>query len=367
MFYMKKRVLILSNHFITIYRFRKELINRLIENKYDVYLSLPASAENKYFNDLGCNIVETEVNRRGMNPLQDIKLIIKYVKIIREINPDIIFSYTIKPNIYGSLAANMLKKRQIANITGTGGTFLKSSIVSQFVKLLYKCSIKKTYKVMFQNTGDMNFFVRNKLVKNNYELLPGSGVNLEEFRVVEYPKGEIIKFIFIGRVMRIKGIDEFIKMSKSIKGRYPNTEFYIAGFIEENNYKKLILECAEEGIINFLGYQNNIKSRIEEAHCIILPSHGGEGVPNVILEAAAIGRPAIVSSICGSTDVVVNGENGYLFEAENSQELIDRVIQFLELSYEEKKQMGIKGRIIVEEKFDRNIIIDKYLYETSLV
>ncbi len=241
----KKRVLFLANHFITLHSFRKELIQRLVEEGHEVYLSLPEDPDNKFFEDIGCHIIITEIDRRGVNPVKDMKLIAFYKKMIPEINPDIIFSYTIKPNIYGSLVTNG-KFRQVCNITGTGATFLEDSPVARICKNLYRMSVKKAYKVFFQNTGDRDFFIDNRMIGFNYEMLPGSGCNLEEHPYTEMPEDGVTRFLFIGRVMKLKGIDEYLKAAEIIKTKYPNTEFIIAGWNEEEEYKKIVAEYQEE-------------------------------------------------------------------------------------------------------------------------
>lgn len=360
---MGKRILILSNHFITLYNFRKELIKKLIDDKNEVYLSIPNADENKYFSDMGCKIIETSVDRRGINPLNDFKLILNYIKIMKNINPDIIFSYTIKPNIYGSMASNITGHKQINNITGTGATFLKENFINSIVKILYKSSVKNSYKVFFQNNGDKDYFVKNNLVKNNWEVLPGSGVNLEQFEFVDLPSEDEINFIFIGRIMSVKGIDQYLECAKAIKEKNKRTNFYLAGFIEEDKYKKIIDEYNDKGIIKYIGFQKDIKSWIEKCHCTILPSYGGEGVPNVLLETAAMGRVCIASNISGSKDVIDDGVTGYLFEMGNSVDLVNKVNCFLLLECRRKIEMGIYGRLKVEKDFDRNIVVNKYLAE----
>lgn len=364
---MKKRILILSNHFITLYNFRKELIRKLVKEGHEIFISMPRSKENAFFADMGCKIIDTPVDRRGINPINDIGLILKYIKIMRQVKPDIIFSYTIKPNIYGSIASNLTRNKQINNITGTGATFLENNIISIIAKFLYKLSIKKSYKVFFQNKGDKDFFVANKMVKDNFAVLPGSGVNLEEFTFCDLPSEKEINFIFIGRIMKVKGIEEYLKCAKEIKSKYSNTNFYVAGFIEEENYKEIINDYHKKGIIKYIGFQKDIKSWIKKCHCTILPSHGGEGVPNVLLESAAMGRICIASNINGSKDVIEDGETGYLFEAGNARDLIDKVEKFLALNYEIKKRMGKSGKRKVEKEFDRNIIINAYLNEIEIV
>lgn len=364
---MGKRILILSNHFITLYNFRKELIKKLIDDGNTVFISIPKSDDNTYFSSMGCKIIETAVDRRGINILKDLKLILNYLKIMQTLKPDIIFSYTIKPNIYGSIVSNITGYKQVNNITGTGETFLKDNMVSKIAKILYRLSIKNSYKVFFQNSGDRDYFIENNMVKDNWAMLPGSGVNLNQFEFCDLPPENEINFIFIGRIMKIKGIDEYLMCAKAIKARYQNTNFYVAGFIEEHRYKKIIEDFDNIGIINYIGYQNDIKPWIKKCHCTVLPSHGGEGVPNVLLESAAMGRVCIASNISGSRDVIYDGESGYLFEAGNANNLIAKISKFLDLDYEYKKKMGLVGRRKAEKDFDRKNIISTYLNEVKVV
>lgn len=363
---MGNKILILSNHFITLYNFRKELIAKLVEDGNEVFISIPKADENSFFVDMGCKIIETPVDRRGVNPIRDCGLILNYIKIMKKLKPDIIFSYTIKPNTYGCIASNYTKNRQVSNITGTGATFLKKSVISFIVKTLYKLSLKKSYKVFFQNSGDKDFFVSNHMVRNNYAMLPGSGVNLEQYEFCDLPSEAEINFIFIGRVMELKGIKQYIECAKVIKNKYHNVNFYIAGFIEEEKYKKIIEDYHQKGIINYIGFQKDIKSWILKCHCTILPSYGGEGVPNVLLESAAMGRICIASNINGSKDVIDDGVNGYLFETGSAIDLIDKVNKLLNLDYESKKQMGLAGRQKVEHEFDRQIVIKAYINEIKI-
>lgn len=362
----KKKILFLANHFITLFSFRKELIKKLLEDGNDIYVSIPEDEKN-YFTNIGCHVIPTNIERHGMNPKNDFKLFMCYKKMILKINPDIIFSYTIKPNIYGSIASGK-KYRQICNITGTGGTFLEDSIVARVCKLLYKISVKKAYKVFFQNEGDKDFFVKNNLVNGNYEVIPGSGCNIEEYEFKPMSiENAIVKFIFIGRIMKLKGIDEYLAAARIIKERYPNTEFIIAGWNEEEKYKEIIDYYQKRGIVNYIGFRKDIKEWITQCNCTILPSHGGEGVPNVLLESAAIGRACIGSNINGTKDVIEDGVNGYLFEAGNVNSLVKKIEDFIQLSTEKKIKMGKAGRVKIEQEFDRKIIIKKYCDEVAKV
>lgn len=364
---MGKRILILSNHFITIYAFRKEVIQRMVEAGNEVFISTPADEQNKYFSDMGCKVIETPMERRGTNPVKDMKLVGEYKRIMKHVNPDIIFSYTVKPNIYGSMASNSLKLKQVCNITGTGATFLKENVLSKIVRMLYKSSVKKCYKVFFQNTGDRQYFIDHKIVGKNIDLIPGSGVNLDQHAFIEMPSDEIVNFIFIGRVMAVKGIDQYLTCAKTIHEKYPNTCFYIAGWNEEQEYKKIVADYEKIGAVRYIGFQKDIDSWIRKCHCTILPSLGGEGIPNVLLESAATGRVCIASAINGSKDVVDDGVTGYLYEAGNSRNLIEKVEKFLALSFEEKKAMGVAGHDKVAREFNREIVIGKYMDEVEQV
>ena len=359
------RILFLSNHFITLYSFRKELITRLAQEGYDIYISTPEDPDNKFFEDLGCKVITTYMDRRGVNPKNDFRTILEYRKIMKQVNPDIIFSYTIKPNIYGSLVSNLLGYKQVCNITGTGATFLNDNGVSKIAKMMYRMTIKKCYKVFFQNTGDRDFFIENDMIGNNYDMLPGSGVNLEQYHLTPFPDDEVIRFIFIGRVMKLKGIDQYLEAADIIHERYPNTEFLIAGWNEEKEYIEKVQQYVNKGAVNYIGFQDNIGEWIEKCQCTILPSHGGEGVPNVLLESAASGRVCIASSINGSKDVIDDGITGFIFEKENAADLIDKIERFLILSNSERAKMGLAGRHKVETEFNREIVVKKYIDEIN--
>ncbi|WP_300082496.1 glycosyltransferase family 4 protein [uncultured Thomasclavelia sp.] len=358
-----KKVLFLSNHFITLYSFRKELLIELSKGEYDIYISTPKDSQNSFFTDLGFNVIETNIDRRGINPLNDITLIKQYYSIMKKIKPDIIFSFTVKPNIYGSFVSNILNIRQICNITGTGGTFLNNDILARLVRFLYKISVKKSYKVFFQNTGDLEYFKKYKMIANNYDVLPGSGVNLERYQITSFPNDRCISFIFIGRVMKLKGIDEYLEAAKIIKQKYKNVNFYIAGWNEEQEYIDKVHDYENKGYVKYLGFQNNIYEWIKKCQCVILPSHGGEGIPNVLLEAAATGRICIASRINGSKDVIDETITGFLFEKNDYYDLASKIEMVLSMNNVQKEIMALNARRKIEQKFDRKIVVNKYLEE----
>ncbi|CQR57849.1 glycosyltransferase family 4 protein [Paenibacillus riograndensis] len=361
---MKKKVLLLGNHGFVIYNFRKELIQELLRQDYEVYISLPADEKVDTMVGWGCKFVETKVDRRGTNPFADFKLILHYIKVIKEIKPDVVLTYTIKPNLYGGLACRLLNIPCINNITGLGSGFGHNPLLKQFLSLLYKVSLKRSYCVFFQNTEDQNTLLKSGVIKSNHELIPGSGVNLNDFDLKPFPpEGNNVTFIFIGRIMQDKGIDQYLEASKKIKEKYPETIFNVIGFIETTHphYNEMIAEYSKQGNIRYLGYQSDVKPFIEQSHCIIQASHGGEGLSNVLLETAATGRVLIASDIPGCRETIDVGSNGYTFGARNTDDLVEKIESFLQLSYGDKKQMGINARLKVEKEFDRKIVIKAYM------
>ncbi|MEK3717083.1 glycosyltransferase family 4 protein [Paenibacillus sp. FSL R7-0333] len=361
---MKKKILLLGNHGFVIYNFRKELIQELLRQDYEVYISLPYDEKVDIMVSWGCKFIETKVDRRGTNPFADLKLILHYIKILKTIKPDVVLTYTIKPNLYGGLACRILGIPCVNNITGLGSGFGHNSMLKSFLSLLYKVSLKKSYCVFFQNTEDRNTLLKSGIIRSNHELIPGSGVNLKEFEYKTFPPEEQdTTFIFIGRIMKDKGIDQYLEAAKIIKEKYPMTTFNVIGFIETTHphYNEMIKEYSEQGYITYCGYQSNVKPYIEQAHCIIQASHGGEGLSNVLLETAATGRALIASDIPGCRETINEGSNGFTFKAKETNDLVVKLEKFINLSYIEKVQMGKESRLKVEKEFDRRLVVDIYL------
>jgi glycosyltransferase involved in cell wall biosynthesis len=361
---MKKRVLFLGNHGFVIYNFRKELIKELLGKGYEVYISLPNDDDKvQKMVDWGCKFIETNVDRRGTNPVKDIKLVLHYLKILKKVKPDVVLTYTIKPNLYGGLACRLLSIPCINNITGLGSGFSKNTLLKNFLSILYKISLKNSFCVFFQNTKDMNTIVESNLIKGHYELIPGSGVNLSEFGYKKFPDKEMPTFIFIGRIMKDKGIDQYLEAAKIIKEKYPAAKFDLIGFVEktQSHYNDMIQQYQRNGYINYLGYQSDVRPFIEGAHCIIQASHGGEGLSNVLLETAATGRVLIASDISGCRETIEEGQNGYTFKPKNTEHLVEKIETFINIPHQQKVNMGLNSREKVQQEFDRNIVIRAYM------
>ena len=354
-----KRILVLANNDVGLYNFRKELLERLINEKYEVYISLPDGKRIEDLKKLGCKFID----RRGINPIKDLNLLFKYFKILKVVKPDVVLTYTIKPNIYGSIACRFKKIPYIVNITGLGTAIESGNLLSKILLKLYKFALKKAKCIFFQNDSNKELFEKKKIIHNNARRIPGSGVNIIKNAYVDYPNNNIIKFLFIGRIMQAKGIAEFLKSAKIIKEKYKNTEFIILGNYDQEKKKKKVEEYVKEDVVKYEGFQSDVRKYMIESNCLILPSHFGEGMANVLLEAAATGRPIIASNIAGCKETINDGENGYIVEAKSVDDLVEKIEKFLNLSYEQQREMGLKGRRKMEKEFDRNIVVNAYLEE----
>lgn len=355
-----KKIVILSNHDAYTYNFRKEIIQKLINENYDVHIVLPYGEKVEHLKKMGCHFIDLPLDRRGMNPLTDLKLLYNYYKIIKRIKPDAVMSYTIKPNVYGGIVCRKLRIPFFPNVTGLGSAVEKESISQKVLIQLYKTTFKTASCVFFQNQENRNFFKEKKIKINNYQVIPGSGVNLTHFSLLEYPPAETIEFIFISRIMKEKGIDQYIDAAKYIKKKYPFTRFHVLGFCEEN-YEEKLKQLEKENILQYHGMQSDVRKFHKISHCTIHPTYYPEGMSNVLLESAASGRPIITTNRSGCREVVNDYVNGYIVEQENSKDLIEKIELFLNISYEEKKAMGLAGRAKVMKEFDRKIVVDAYM------
>lgn len=357
------KVLFLANNDAGLYRFRKELIKSLIQD-YEVHVACPFGTFVEELRSLGCVLHETQMEVHGMNPIGEYKLYSSYRRLIKSIKPQIVLTYTIKPNVYGGYACQRLHVPYVSNVTGLGTAVKGGGRTAIITQMLYRIGLKKAQKVFFQNSEDRDFMVNKGIVKSNYDLLPGSGVNLDDNVLLPYPQRETIDFIFVSRVMRQKGADQFIDAAKEISTKYPNTRFHICGRCEDE-YKDIVEKLGKEGVIQYHGFVKDMKSIQMLSSCTIHPTFYPEGMSNVLLESCACGRPIITTDRSGCREIVEDGVNGFVVKQEDSQDLIEKVEKFLSLSWEKQRAMGLAGRAKVEREFDRNIVVDKYLEEIS--
>lgn len=358
------RILILANSGLGLYKFRKELLEELVRSN-EVYYCIPKDEYVDSMSKLGCKFIDNQfLERRGTNPIKEIKLIAFYKKVLRDIRPDIVFTYTIKPNVYGGIVCARLGVPYVANITGLGTAVENSGLMQRISLCLYRYGLRNAKKVFFQNAENREFMIKNKIIKGKYDMLPGSGVNLNQYKVYPYPAGATIDFVFVARIMKEKGIDQYLDAAMEIKRRYPNTRFHICGYCEQN-YEAILKELNDNGTVIYHGLVNNMVDIYQMASCIIHPTYYPEGLSNVLLESAASGRPIITTNRSGCREVVEDGVNGFVVRQKDSQDLIEKVERFLCLSVEQRKEMGLAGRAKIEREFDRKIVIQKYIGEVE--
>ena len=352
------QILILANHSGGLYDFRKDLIAELKKNA-NVTVAVPHNDRWEELHKLADRVIELSVDRRGMNPLHDSKLFKQYRAILNEVKPDLVLTYTIKPNIYGGLACRMAHIPYAVNITGLGSAIENGGWLKRFVLALYKPALKSAKVVFFENAGNRDTLAATGVVpKGRDVVLNGAGVNLEDYPYQPYPQEGPVRFLFVGRVMHEKGVDELFAAAKLMKQEYSDgVEFHIVGSFEEA-YKPVMDELEQTGTVKYHGYQSDIKPFYAMASCVVLPSYH-EGMSNVLLEAAASGRPLITSDIPGCREAVENGASGYLCPAKDADALYNAMYRFVELPESWRAEMGRRGRERMEQKFSKHSVVQK--------
>nr|ABK81661.1 WbtD [Francisella tularensis subsp. novicida U112] len=355
-----KKVIFFGNNEVGLYNFRKEVV-QAISRQNDVCVVCPIESKREFFESIGCKVINIKMDRRGKNPFKDLLLLFNYFKIIKKEKPDYIFSYTIKPNLYVGLVNLFFRKKFYPNVTGLGSVFANHSIVQKFIISLYKLSFKSTTKVFFQNEQNKKLFIAKKIISGEKSiLLPGSGVNLDENKYVDYPKDQgILKFVFLGRIMKEKGIYELLEAFAILEKKYKNISLDIYGFCDENK-SNFMGKVNTIKSVKFYGFTDNTKEKIASAHAVVLPSYH-EGMSNVLLEAAAIGRPVIASDIPGCREIFDDGLSGLSCNPNDMSSLCNSLEYFINMSYIDKIAMGNQARAKIEKDFDRNIVVNAYL------
>lgn len=358
----KVKILILVNHDMTIYQFRLELVERLLADGYEVHISSPYGERIDDLVACGAVYHRISIDRHGMNPLKDLSVLRKYQKLMSEICPTAVLSYTVKPNVYGGIAARWYHIPFIATVTGLGISVGNGGIKEKIVLRLYKTGLWHAQLVCFQNKENMNFMLRHGVVKGAYCLLPGSGVNLLQHCQEPYPENENeLIFTTIGRIMKDKGTNELLIAARAVKMKYPKVRFRLIGSFEDD-YRSVIEAAVAAGTVEYIEQQKDIHSFIMESHAIVHPSYH-EGMSNVLLEASATGRPVLASDIPGCRETFDEGVSGFGFTARNSESLVRAIEKFINLPYEKKVKMGQAGRTKMEREFDRSFVVKKYMEE----
>ena len=365
---ISRKILVLGNQARILYLTRFELIKGLLDRGDELFVSVPETPYAEPFTEAGCRVIDTPLDRRGLTPLSDFKLRGAYREIIKDVRPDIILTFTVKPNIYGVRAATKLGIPAIPTITGVGTSIQKRGFLQQFVFSLYRGTFKRVPAVFFQNTANAELFRLLGMARpTQIRLVAGSGVNLEKTPFQPYPGPEKpVRFLFIGRLMEEKGINEYIEAARRLRQVHPEVRFGILGYSEESDILRQVKKLNDEGVIDYFGYTSDVRPYIADAHALVHPSWH-EGMANTLLEAAASGRPVIASRIAGCVETFSEGETGFGFRAHDVDGLYRRLTEFLALPHEKRSAMGAAGRAKMEREFDRRQVVQDYIEEIDRV
>lgn len=365
-----KKIILLANDTTYTFNLRDELIEGFLRENFEVVVIAEKLRHVEELETMGCRLIDLSVGRRGKNPFSDLNLLHAYQKLLKKESPTAVVSYNIKPNIYGGMACRKLQIPFFPNITGLGTALEYPGKLQILTIRLYRSGMRSAFAVFFQNGENRRFFEENNLLDPKTEriLLPGSGVNLEKHRLLAYPKGEKkMNFLFIARIMKEKGIGLYLNAAKHIHKEYPDTMFHICGYCDDPSWLESIRLGCEEGYITYHGEQDDLLPFFQMADCIVHPSWYPEGMSNVLLEAAAHGRPVITTDRPGCRETVEDGKTGYIVPICDEGSLLKAIRRFLALSEKEREAMGLYARRKMEEGFDRKLVADAYLKALSRV
>ena len=363
---LRPRVLIAYNTSRYVWIFRMPLLRALRVRGCEVVVLAPRDEYTDLIIGAGIYFREISLQARGKNPFQELLTAFAFLRAYREVRPDVVLHYTVKPNLYGSLAARILRIPVINNVTGLGAVFEQGGALQAAVRLLYKIAFARVQRVFFQNPDDLGSFVRGGLVESRRAgLLPGSGVDLERFTPRPRDAGGDFIFLFIGRLLKAKGVEDLVRAAHVVKGKRPNIRVILLGKRDDNEHgaadPRLLEEAAAERWIELAGTTDDVRPFIAGSDCVVLPSFYREGTPRSLLEAAAMGKPLIAADSIGTREPVCDGENGFLCRPRDPDDLAAKMQAMLDLSAEARARMGAASRRIAQERFDERIVTQKYM------
>ena len=361
------RVAIVINTSWNIWNFRASLVRALQAAGHEVLaIAPPDDYSARLETELGCRFVPILMENKGTNPLQDAALTRRFYQIYKREKPDVVLHYTIKPNIYGSIAAKLAGVPSINNVSGLGTVFIIKNFVSKVALGLYQFAFRFPQKVFFQNSDDRQLFLDHNLIRREItDLLPGSGVDTDRFRPAsQFTRQTPFVFLMVARVLYEKGVVEYFEAAKVIRAAVPGTRVQLLGGLDEAGGvgvpRATFEEWLKSGDIEYLGRSDDVAAHLHRADCVVLPSYR-EGTPKTLLEAAAVGKPLVTTDVPGCRETVVDGHNGYLCQVRSGADLATKMLQVLRLSEVDLQQMGQASRHLAETKFDEKLVLDKYL------
>ena len=372
----KPLIALLTNNDDDVYCFRLELIRTILASGYHMLISCPDGPKFEAMEEVGLRknqefiYDDPPIVRRGTNVISDANLMMHYQRLFKKYKPAIVLTYTAKPNVYASLVAHHLHIPVINNVTGLGSVVNESGFKQKLIMWLFRTAYRRSACIMFQNSTNMRLAKEHGWVKGDYKLIPGSGVALDRYPVQEYPDGgngidgEPVVFNYIGRILKDKGVDDYIEAARRIKAKYPKTEFNMLGFIEstEIHYEAELEELGKQEIVLYRGSQKDVRPWIKRAHAIIHPSTYGEGMSNVLLENASSGRLIITTDNPGCQETVNDNISGFIYHGGDVEALLQKIETVVhDMPNTRRRQMGLEGRKKVEREFSREVVIDAYL------
>ena len=360
-------IAIVLNTSWNIYNFRLNLMKSLSKEGYRVVAIAPKDEYSSKLEEEGFEWIELGLDNDSTNPLKELMQIKMFLSVYKNLRPDFLLQYTIKPNIYGTLAAKVLGIPVINNVSGLGTIFLNKGLSSKIAKILYRFSFRFADDIFFQNRDDQKVFLKHKMIKvNRSHVIPGSGINSKRFAPIAVTKSKEDKVVFlmIARLIGEKGVLDYIDAIKILKQKKYDLKFLLIGSLYPKNpsaiSEALLNEWIEDGIIEYLPFSDKMEEVIARADCVVLPSYR-EGLSRVLLEAASMEKPIVTTDVAGCRDVVEHGVNGFLCDVRNALSLATQMEKFVQLSFEEREKMGILGRKKILNEFEETVVIEKYM------
>ncbi|WP_198032254.1 MULTISPECIES: glycosyltransferase family 4 protein [unclassified Mesorhizobium] len=365
----RSKIIISINTSWNVVNFRKGLIEGLRSHGYDIVIAAPRDEYSSLISAMGCRYVELEMDNSGMSPLRDMALLWRFWLLLRHERPLAFVGFTIKPNVFGSIAANLNGVPVINNISGLGTAFVRGGLLLRIAKALYRVALARSKMVFFQNDDDRTLFVIGNLVrKEQTGLLPGSGIDLVRFTPSSEARtgpGAIV-FLLVARLLWDKGVGEFIEAARLVRQKMPGVRFQLLGFLDVENRtavsRQQVEQWVSEGLIEYLGTTDDVRPFLRAADCVVLPSYR-EGTPRSLLEAAAMGKPLITTDVPGCREVVDHAVNGFLCKVKDHDDLASKMIEFAMMDDASRGRMGVEGRNKVERQFSETIVIAKYMQQ----
>lgn len=363
----KTKIAIVANSAWNIYNFRLGLVRALMEKGFQVVAIAPPSELAVEIKAVGCQFIEIgQLTRKGKNPIKDITLLLEFAKVFRKEEIDVVLQYTIKPVIFGTLAAVLSKTKTINTITGLGYSFARTGIMNSIVKWLYRISLLNADKVFFQNQDDLNLFLKNKIVlRSKTGIVDGSGIDTDRFvPTSQRIESNFFNVLFVGRFLKDKGIKELIDAGRIINEKFTNVIFNLVGDIDPDNPASVSRSEIKKWIgypwVSFHGIVNDTRPYIANSDVVVLPSYR-EGIPRSLLEAMSMAKPIITTDVPGCREIVQDGKNGFLIPAKNVTLLLEALIKMINLGSSKRLNMGALGREMVLERFEEKLIVQKYM------